>query len=161
MIWDHYMPLAVAGGQFNRRADQHGSTVLDFAGMNPERLTGEVQATIQECVSRGAKHLLVNIDSTILMNLMERFRDIFPAPFGRAVPMRLDTGAQTLVPHSTGLLIDAGECVVVDASSYQQQISDHLGKFIADTLIDSTVGAKGQGEHHFITAGGAHIPTWC
>ena len=74
--------------------------------------------------------------------------------------MRLDAGAQTLVSHSTGLLIDAGGCAVVDTSSYQEQISDHLGRFIADTLIDSTVGAKGQGEHHFITAGGAHIPTW-
>ncbi len=49
---------------------------------------------------------------------------------------------------------------VLDTSRYQEQISDHLGRFIADTLIDSTVGARGQGEHHFITAGGAHIPTW-
>ena len=76
------------------------------------------------------------------------------------MPLLLDTGAQNLVPSSTGLLVDSGACMVVDTSRYQAQISDHLGRFIADTLIDSTAGAKGQGQHHFITPGGAHIPTW-
>lgn len=160
MLWDHYIPLAVAGGQFEKRADRQGSTILDFAGMSPQQFIDEVEAIVQDCISSGAKYLLVNIHGQNLRNLMEPSQNTIPAPIAGAVPMRLDTGDQTLVPDSTGLLIDAGECIVVDASRHQEQGSDHLGRFIADTLIDSTVGAKGQGEHHFITAGGAHIPTW-
>ena len=160
MIWDHYIPLAVSGSTVNKQAGQQSSTILDFAGINPQRLIGEVEGIIEDCVSSGAKHLLVNIDGTSLMSLVETFRNSVPAPIGGAVPMRLGSGAQTLVPHSTGLLIDAGECFVVDTSSYQAQISGHLGRFIGDLLIDSTVGDRGESDHHFITAGGAHIPTW-
>lgn len=160
MLWDHYIPLAVAGGEFDKQPDQQGSTILDFAGMSPQRLAGEVEEIVQDCISSGAKYLLMNIDGSRLKHLMEPSRNIIPTPLVGKVPMWLDTEAQTLVPDSTGLLIDAGECIAVNTSSYQEQISDHLGRFIADTLIDSTVGAKGQGEHHFITAGGAHIPTW-
>ena len=68
MIWDHYIPLAVAGGQFNKQAEQQGSTILDFAGMSPQRLSAEAKAIIQDCVGSGAKRLLVNIDGTTLMN---------------------------------------------------------------------------------------------
>jgi orotate phosphoribosyltransferase len=64
------------------------------------------------------------------------------------------------MPDSISLLIDAGDCVVVDASTDHEQVRDHLGRFISDTLIDSTVGANGQNEYHFITPGGSHIPTW-
>ena len=160
MIWDNYIPLTVAGGSLDKMAERQGSTILDFAGINPQRLISEVEGIIDHCVSSGARYLLVNIDDASLMNLMETFRGTVPAPFEGAVPMRLDVGDQTLVPDSTGLLIDAGERFVVDTSSYQEQISDHLRRFVADTLVDSAVGAKGQGEHHFITPGGAHIPTW-
>jgi orotate phosphoribosyltransferase len=102
----------------------------------------------------------VNIDHKSLLNLMERYQDIVPAPFKGAVPLLLDTSDQTPVPGPTGLLVEAGECLVVDPSDEQAQISEHVGRFISDTLIDSTVGANGQGERHFITAGGAHIPAW-
>ena len=54
MIWDHYIPLAVAGGQFNEQAEQQGSTILDFAGMNPQRLISEAESKF------GAVHILVN-----------------------------------------------------------------------------------------------------
>ena len=86
MIWDHYIPLAVAGGRFNGEADRQGSTILDFAGMSPQRLTGELEPLIQHCVGSGAKYLLVNIDDTNLMHLMETVRGITLAPLAGAVP---------------------------------------------------------------------------
>ena len=70
MIWDHYIPLAVAGGKFDKHAAPRGSTILDFAGMSPQRLIGKVEAIVQDCVSSGATYLLVNIDGTSLMNLV-------------------------------------------------------------------------------------------
>ena len=154
MIWEHYIPLAVAGSHLDEPAEQGSPTILDFAGLSRPRLIGEFETIVQECIAGGAQRLLVNFDGTNVMDLLKSSRT--PISIVGAVPMPLDTGE----PHSTGLLINAGECRVVDTSSYQTQISDLLDRFIADTLIDSTVGAKGQGEHHFITPGGAHIPTW-
>ena len=154
MIWDHYIPLAVAGSHIDEPAEQGSPTILDFAGMSRPRLIGEFEAIVRECIAGGAQRLLVNFDGANVMDLLENSQP--PIPIVGAVPMPLDTGQ----PHSPGLLIDAGECVVVGTSDYQTQISELLDRFIADTLIDSTVGAKGQGEHHSITPGGAHIPTW-
>ena len=149
MTWDHYVPLAVAGGQFNEQAKRQGSTILDFAGISPHRLTGEVEAIVHNCIGSGAKYLLVNIDGSNLKLLMEPSQSIMPTPLVGEVPMWLDNEAQPLVPDSTGLLIDAGKGVVVDTSRYQEQIGDHLGRFIADALVDSTVGARGQGAYRY------------
>lgn len=160
MIWDQYIPIAVSHGQFDNQAGQQGSAILDFAGMSPQRLIGEAQPIIRDCVNSAAKRLLVNLDGTSLFNLMERWSDITPVPLRGSAPMRLDDSTQAAAPHSTGLLIGVGECAAVDTSGYQKQISDHLGIFITNTLIDSIPDAKSQGEHHFATAGGAHIPTW-
>ena len=157
MIWNYYIPLVVTGGHFNELADRQGSTILDFAGVNPERLSDGLESIVQDCAASRSKHLLVNIDPMIPMDLTER---LTPAFFGGALPLGLDTGAPWLVPDSTGIVISDGNCFITDTSEEQEQISAHLGRFIGDVLIDSTVGSKGQGEKHFITAGGAHIPTW-
>ena len=77
MIWDHYIPITVAGGLLDKQAEQQGSTILDFAGMNPQRLIGEAESIVRDCVNSGAKRLLVNIDGEILMNLIKRL-----APLG-------------------------------------------------------------------------------
>jgi len=105
MIWNHYIPLVVTGGHLNEQTDRQGSTILDFAGVNPQRLSDGLESIVQDCVTSRSIHLLVNIDPVILMDLMER---LTPAFFGGALPLGLDTGAPSLVPVSTGVLISDG-----------------------------------------------------
>ncbi len=73
MIWDSYIPIAVSRGQFANQAEHQGSAILDFAGMSPQRLVGEAESVIRDCVNSRAKRLLVNIYGTCLVDLMERY----------------------------------------------------------------------------------------
>ena len=100
MIWNHYIPLVVTGGHFNEQVDRQGSTILDFAGVNPQRLSDGLESIVQDCAASRSKHILVNIDPMILMDLTER---LTPAFFGGALPLGLDAGAPSLVPDSTGI----------------------------------------------------------
>ena len=123
MDWDHYIPLAVVGRQFDTQSTRLGPTIWDFAGTTPRQMSSELDAIVQDCVGRGGRHLLVNIDGTCLMNLMESYQNMTPASFGGAVPLRLDTGTQAPMPDSISLIIEAGDCVVVDTSTDQQKFA--------------------------------------
>lgn len=110
MNWDHYIPLAVTGRQFDIQSTRLGPSIWDFAGTTPRHMASELDAIVQDCVNSAGSHLLVNIDGTSLMNFVESYRETNPASVQGSVPMRLQTGPDKLVPDATSLFISSGKC---------------------------------------------------